>query len=94
MSEIDLIKLPSRFDYSCHKSFSDSYGVLLESSAVKNLILDFSQVEYIDSSALGMMVLVQKKFQGKNRVVQIKGAKGATFEILRMANMQKLFEFI
>lgn len=48
----------------------------------------------MDSSALGMMVLLQKKFADKDHHIKIKGASGATLDILTMAHMQKLFEFI
>lgn len=90
----DVIKLPSRFDYSHHKEFSDGYASLLESTEVTEVILDFTMVDYLDSSALGMMVLLQKKFAAKNKIVKVKGAKGQTRDILVIANMQKIFEFI
>ena len=94
MSEIETLRLPSRFDYSYHRQFGEMYTPLIENSVCKELILDFTQVEYLDSSALGMMVLLHKKFSNHNRKVKIKGARGATEEILKMANMQKIFEFI
>jgi HptB-dependent secretion and biofilm anti anti-sigma factor len=94
MSEVESIRLPSRFDYSVHKQFSDTYLPMLDNMATKEVILEFSLVEYLDSSALGMMVLMQKKMFSKNIKVKIKGARGATDEILKMANMNKLFEFI
>lgn len=94
MSEIELIRLPSRFDYAYHRQFSDIYGPLLLNPDVKEIVLDFSKVEYLDSSALGMMVLLQKKCSAENKKTKIKGARGATEEILKMANMQKLFEFV
>ena len=94
MSEPETLRLPSRFDYSFHRQFGEMYTPLIESSVCKELVLDFSQVEYLDSSALGMMVLLQKKFSTNNRKIKIKGARGATDEILKMANMQKIFEFI
>jgi anti-anti-sigma factor len=94
MSELETLRLPSRFDYSFHRQFGEMYTPIVESSVCKELILDFSQVEYLDSSALGMMVLLQKKFSTSNRKIKIKGARGATEEILKMANMQKIFEFI
>ncbi len=91
---ISSIRLPSRFDYGYHKQFSEAYSPFLENASAKEVVLDFSFVEYIDSSALGMMVLMQKKMNEKNKKIKIKGARGATQEILNMANMQKLFEFV
>lgn len=94
MSELETLRLPSRFDYSYHRQFGEMYAPLIDSAECKEIILDFSQVEYLDSSALGMMVLLQKKFSSNNRKIKIKGARGATEEILKMANMQKIFDFI
>ena len=94
MSEIETLRLPSRFDYSYHRQFGELYLPFVESATCKEIVLDFSQVEYIDSSALGMMVLLNKKVSDQNKKIKIKGARGATDEILKMANMQKLFEFL
>ncbi len=94
MSDIETLRLPSRFDYSYHRQFSELYNPVVENAQCTQIILDFSQVEYLDSSALGMMVLLQKKAAGNAIKVKIKGARGATDEILKMANMQKIFEFI
>jgi HptB-dependent secretion and biofilm anti anti-sigma factor len=94
MSESESIRLPNRFDYSFHKQFGETYAPMLEKPDVKEVVLEFGQVEYLDSSALGMMVLMQKKMHSKKIKVKIKGAHGATDEILKMANMNKLFEFI
>lgn len=94
MSEIATLRLPSRFDYSYHRQFGELYSPFLDSPVCKEILLDFNQVEYIDSSALGMLVLLHKKFSSQTKKVKIKGARGATDEILKMANMQKLFEFL
>lgn len=94
MSELETLRLPSRFDYSFHRQFGELYAPLIDILTCKEIVLDFTQVEYLDSSALGMMVLLQKKFSTNSRKIRIKGARGATDEILKMANMQKIFEFI
>lgn len=94
MATSNTIILPSLFDYHFHKNFVDSYSDLLQSPEAVEIILDFSRVEYLDSAALGMMVLLHKKAIKINKMIKIKSAKGATEEILKMANMQRLFEFI
>lgn len=94
MPEIETLRLPARFDYSYHRQFGEQYAPLIENTACKEIILDFTQVEYLDSSALGMMVLLQKKSSIQNKKVKIKGARSTTYDILKMANMQKIFEFM
>lgn len=94
MSETATIRLPDRFDYAYHRQFSDSYQHYLGNDAISEVVLDFSQVGYLDSSALGMIVLLQKKCSGEGKKVKIKAARGTTLEILKMANMQNIAEFI
>jgi HptB-dependent secretion and biofilm anti anti-sigma factor len=93
MTDITEIKLPATFDYSYHKYFIDEYTALLE-KGVLQLVLDFNRVDYLDSSALGMLVMLNKRAEVKHANVKIKGARGATLEILQMANMQKMFQFV
>lgn len=94
MSETAIIRLPDRFDYAYHRQFSESYQPHLGNEAITEVVLDFSQVGYLDSSALGMIVLLHKKCSSEGKKVKIKGARGTTLEILKMANMQNIVEFI
>ena len=64
---------------------------LVKHSVLKS-IDDFSQVEYLDSSALGMLVMLQKKCAEQNKKVVIVNASGTPFEILQVANMDKIVE--
>jgi HptB-dependent secretion and biofilm anti anti-sigma factor len=94
MARVEILSLPNRFDYSYHRKFDEEYDHLLKDDGCKDIILDFSRVEYLDSAAIGMMVLLQKKCSNLNKVAKIKGVHGTTADILDMAHMQKLFEFI
>lgn len=94
MAQVETILLPNRFDYSFHRKFDEQYSPLLQDSQCKDIILDFSKVEYLDSAAIGMIVLLQKKCSNLQKIVKLKGVKGVTADILDMAHMQKLFEFI
>jgi HptB-dependent secretion and biofilm anti anti-sigma factor len=94
MSDSQLISLPSRFDYGYHKPFYDACTEYLNKDEINEIILDFTHVEYMDSSALGMLVMIHKKTSNAMKKVKIKGARGATDEILKMANIQKIIEFI
>ena len=86
------IQVPERFDFSYHKQFTDQYQAVLNDSSIKEIALDFSKVGYLDSSALGMMVLFQKKAKQMNIKVRIRGARESAKEILQIANFDRLFE--
>ena len=91
MSEKSL-HIPERFDFSYHKEFTEQYQSMLQSGGVTDIALDFSKVNYLDSSALGMMVLFQKKAKTANINVRIRGARDSAKEILQIANFDRLFD--
>jgi anti-anti-sigma factor len=91
MSEKSL-QIPERFDFGYHKEFTEQYQNLLEDKTITNIALDFSKVGYLDSSALGMMVLFQKKAKNQNVSVRIRGARESAREILQIANFDRLFD--
>lgn len=85
------LRLPNRFDFSYHTTFNKQCEELLNGKDESDIELDFSQVQYLDSSALGMLVLLAKKNSSKKKLI-IRGAQGAALDILKMANMHKLYQ--
>ncbi len=84
------IVIPERFDFSFHKAFTDQYNKLLEDNVGATITLDFSRVMYLDSAALGMIVLLQKRAKANNSDVEIANASGTALEILEIANFDKM----
>lgn len=93
MAETQVLSIPQRFDFSHHKDFTAKYQGFVDDQECKKIVMDFSRTEYLDSSALGMMVLLNKKAKAANKQVAIAGAKDNTKEILVIANFDKLFPF-
>lgn len=94
MATTATVILPSRFDYGYHKDFQQQCAEHIENTAVTGVVFDFSRVEYVDSAALGMMLMWQRRAAASSKKMFIKGAKGATAQVLEMANMQRIFEYI
>lgn len=92
MEEGFRVKLPERFDFSYHKVFYEHTANALKQTKYSEILADFSQVEYLDSSALGMLVMLQKKCTEQNKKVVIVNASGIPFDILQVANMDKIVE--
>jgi anti-anti-sigma factor len=90
-SSVITVKLPSRFDFSQHQYFSDNIDSWLSVDNMIQLEFDFSQVQYLDSSALGMLIMLAKRAAERNVVVSIRAATGVAYDILMMANMQQLY---
>ena len=92
MSQSVVITIPERFDFGAHKWFTEAYEKALSSNA-KEVVLDFSRVNYVDSSALGMMVLLHRKMAPQNCKGVIRNLGGTAKDILDMANFSTLYRY-
>ncbi|MFN4325826.1 MAG: STAS domain-containing protein [Azonexus sp.] len=86
------IKLAGRFDFNTHREFRSAYEPLLSDDAVRSVVVDFSGVDYLDSSALGMLLMLRDKLGGANKEVALTGVRGNVKQVLDIANFGKLFQ--
>jgi len=87
-----VVKLVGRFDFNTHREFRGAYEPLLADPAVRAVIVDFSGVDYLDSSALGMLLMLRDKLGGLNKEVALVGVSGNVKQVLDIANFGKLFQ--
>lgn len=83
--------LPARFDFDFHVSFNQQCEALLGREGVNRIVLDFSRVRYIDSAALGLLVLLHRKASPKDIELVARGAAGSARDILDIANMGRFY---
>lgn len=91
------LTLAGRFDFNTHRDFKDGVSKLISDSInnkIKQLVIDLSGVEYLDSSALGMLLLAKESSAKANIEVSLQGAKNTVKQILEIANFGKLFKII
>ena len=90
LNENNRVKLimPERFDFNLHREFREAYEGNPDS---RNFIIDFEKTEYLDSSALGMLLLL-KEHAGDSGKVEIVNSKADVLNVLKIANFDKLFE--
>ncbi len=86
---VDIV-ISGRFDFSVHKEFRDSYSDTQSGSATE-FIIDMSQTEYVDSSALGMLLLLREHAGSDQANVTIKDCQSDVKDILIVSNFDKLF---
>lgn len=86
------IKLAGRFDFNTHREFRGAYEPLVSDTAVSSVVVDFSGVDYLDSSALGMLLMLRDKLGGANKEVALAGVRGNVKQVLDIANFGKLFQ--
>ncbi|TDO98294.1 STAS domain-containing protein [Marinomonas balearica] len=83
------IKIQGAFDFSCHKAFSDVYEKV---KSERDIRVDFSETTYLDSSALGMLILLRDHAKIKNGSVVLISPDETVNDALKMANFDRLFK--
>lgn len=86
-----VIKLSGRFDFNTHREFRSAYEPLVSDAETRAVVVDFSSVDYLDSSALGMLLMLRDKLGGANKEVALAGVRGNVKQVLDIANFGKLF---
>lgn len=85
------LALAGRFDLQAHREFKDAYEGALQMEGARTLELDFDRVDYMDSSALGMLLLLKEKAEALAMPVALTHCRETIRQILEVANFQKLF---
>lgn len=86
------IKLVGRFDFNTHREFRGAYEPMVADPSIRSVVVDFSGVDYLDSSALGMLLMLRDKLGGASKEVSLVGVRGNVKQVLDIANFGKLFE--
>ena len=77
-NETTTIKIIGRFDFSSQRDFRNAY----QQQHAKKFVVDLSQTEYIDSSALGMLLLLKEHAELNNGHVELHQASPEIRKIL------------
>lgn len=83
------IHIQGRFDFSQHQGFRDS--IEKATAQTKAFTVDLAGSEYMDSAALGMLLLLLDKAGNQKSRVRIVNANKDVRKILEIANFDKLF---
>jgi anti-anti-sigma factor len=84
------IKITGRFDFQCHRDFRDAYAK--HAGKPCDYVVDLSGTDYMDSSALGMLLLLREHAGGDRATVVISQPNPTINKILTIANFHKMFK--
>jgi len=85
------IDMTGRFDFQVHRDFKDAYAPLLDNAAVREIEIEMSEVNYMDSAALGMLLLLSERANAANKLVVLANASGTVSRVLEVANFSNIF---
>jgi anti-anti-sigma factor len=83
------IKINGRFDFSVHHDFREA--IKLAETDIKQVEVDLANTDYLDSSALGMLLVLRERMASRKEAVLIRNAKNDVKKIIEIANFDKLF---
>ncbi|GAA0836432.1 MAG: STAS domain-containing protein [Marinomonas sp.] len=83
-----MIKVNGRFDVYCHRVFRNAF---VSTPQAKTYTVDLSNVSYLDSSALGMLLLLKKHADVRGAKVLLSHCSAVVSQVLEMANFNRLF---
>ncbi len=83
-NNVGTLKVPQRFTFNDHKVFR---SLTQDVAQLTTVIVDFLHCDYLDSSALGMLLMLRDRA----REVVLINATGDVSTVLDIANFAKLF---
>ena len=86
-----IAELSGRMTFHDHKEFRDMLGQLIE-AGVQSYVFDLSNVEHVDSSGLGMLLLARDNAENAGTTtVVLRKAPESVRHTLRLAKFEELF---
>ena len=84
------IAVTGKFDFQLYYEFRASYADTAGNGT--EYVIDLTDTEYLDSSALGMLLLLREHAGGESSSIEITQASAEVRKILDVANFGKLFK--
>lgn len=86
-----VIMLNGRFDFSTHREFSNCYCQAIADESVQRLEVELGRVDYLDSSALGMLLLLSERAKIANKSVALVNPNEIVAQVLERLSFGRIF---
>lgn len=86
------ISIKGRFDFAKHQAFRESYEHLHPKPDFFEVNL--KEATYLDSSALGMLLLLRDHAGGENAEIRLTHANTDVRKILAISNFEQIFDVV
>lgn len=87
-----IVSLKGRFTFADNQLFKGLLENLNDS--VSTLDLNLSQVEFIDSAGLGMLLLALEKLEQHHGRITLRGAQGQVQQMIDISRFEDLFDVV
>ncbi len=90
---IAVMRLQGRFDVTVRPDIVQEVRDALSEPAIREVRLDLGQIDFIDSAALGILLLWRSDATTAGKTISLAGVAGTVGQVLEIANFGRLFDF-
>lgn len=87
------ISIKGRFDFNLLQAFRDAYSDY-DDSVTSEFMVDLAETDYIDSSALGMLLNMKNHLGAEDQEIKIINCQPDLLKIFAIAHFDKKFKFV
>jgi anti-anti-sigma factor len=87
-----ILRLEGTFTFDAHGEFKTATTELLESKGLQSIVLDLAGLDYMDSAALGMLLLLRERAEARNMRVVLQRPASSVKAILDVVQFGRIFE--
>jgi len=94
VDDVSVIEFADRkiLDELCILEIQEELTKLMESQTTGNLLLSFKNVEHLSSAALGMLITLKKKVEGKKGKLKLSDINPQIYEVFKITRLNKVFD--
>lgn len=85
-----IVRMVGKFTHKDKDNFLKLIDAL-EDQQLSDLVLDFSFVEFIDSSAMGLLLLLRKESEKRGINTRLANVTGQVWKVINISHFDKLF---
>ena len=85
------VRLGARLTFSDHEDFGDVL-TQIEETDVKRIIFDFAETDFIDSSALGMLLIAKDVASDRGAAITLRKANADIRRLFELGSFAEYFE--
>ena len=91
MGNTATIYLRGNFSFNAHRDFKVAYKDHLEDSNIGNIVVDLSGVKYLDSSALGMLLVLRDRVLAASKSLILSRPSPIAAKTFDIAGFHRMF---
>jgi anti-sigma B factor antagonist len=91
---ISIVEFADRkiLDEICIMEIQEEMEKLVEAKSGGNILLCFKSVEHLSSAALGMLITLKNKIEGKSGKLKLSDINPQIFEVFKITRLNKMFD--